>query len=572
MPTEARINITAKDRTKGALGSVQRGMKSLKSSVLSVTGIMAGLAGAAGMGALVRSSLKTGDALGKTADKLGLTTEALAGMRLAAERTAGVTGKTLDTALQRMVRRTSEASQGLGSAKGALEELNLEAASLSQLSADEQFKAIANAMEDVTNQGDRVRLSMQLFDTEGVALEKVMKGGAATLEEYAKQADAFGLAISRVDAARMEAANDAIDNIGSAVNGAANAITIGLAGALQLMAEAMTENSKATSDWAANTERAVKFVLGLFEWVGKGLDGLKGLFNLFAMGVNNAWALIYDGIGRVLERMAALAEYIPGAWGDSIQAGLTTASEAALLFSDVATVGAEGYSAALVQNIEDIESWQGMLTGAYDTAKTAAENSVKGQVVALKSLSQATKVQIEENSKWLDAAVKAQEKGDQKKAWSQQQYVGAATSAGDALFQNNKAVKSGLVVVDTASSIMNAMSSLPWPANLAAAASAAAMGAAQLAAVRSASKGGGSTPSAGGGGATGTAPTFGLSSDDGGGSPQQPTLNDAPTGGGSTTTANISLQSGLYSKEDIRGLIEQINEEVGDGATLEVAA
>ena len=56
------------------------------------------------------------DALAKTADKLGLTTEELASLRHAASITAGVTSQTLDMALQRMTRRLSEAASGTGEA------------------------------------------------------------------------------------------------------------------------------------------------------------------------------------------------------------------------------------------------------------------------------------------------------------------------------------------------------------------------------------------------------------------------------------------------------------------------
>jgi hypothetical protein len=82
------------------------------------------------------------------------------------------------------------------------------------------------------------------------------------------------------------------------------------------------------------------------------------------------------------------------------------------------------------------------------------------------------------------------------KSKSDEAYLDAAMSIGNALFEDQKAVKAGLVVVDTAAGISKAFAELPYPAALAASASIAATGVAQLAAITSASKGGGSTSSA----------------------------------------------------------------------------
>jgi hypothetical protein len=88
--------------------------------------------------------------------------------------------------------------------------------------------------------------------------------------------------------------------------------------------------------------------------------------------------------------------------------------------------------------------------------------------------------------------VDAIEKGNKDKSKSEEAYLDAAITTGNALFEDNKAVKAGLVVVDTAAGISKAFAELPYPAALAASASIAATGVAQLAAIQSASKGGGS--------------------------------------------------------------------------------
>jgi hypothetical protein len=64
-------------------------------------------------------SISAADAIGKTADKIGVGVEALQELRFAAK-ASGVEQQTLDMALQRFTRRAAEAAQGTGEAKDAL--------------------------------------------------------------------------------------------------------------------------------------------------------------------------------------------------------------------------------------------------------------------------------------------------------------------------------------------------------------------------------------------------------------------------------------------------------------------
>ena len=189
---------------------------------------------------LVTSTLNSVDAQAKFADRIGISIEALASMQLAAELT-GVSTSNLNLGLQRMTRRVSEAAKGSGTAVAALKELGLEAKTLNDLSPDKQFEAIAGAMEKVTSQADRVRLAMRLFDTEGVALVNTLKLGEEGLKEIRKQADAFGLTISRIDASRIEEVNDRFTELSAATTGFGKQLTLSLVGVLESAAKASTE-------------------------------------------------------------------------------------------------------------------------------------------------------------------------------------------------------------------------------------------------------------------------------------------------------------------------------------------
>lgn len=198
----------------------------------------AGIAAAAATAALVatvnatRSSI---DEQAKFADRIGVSTEALGGLQYSAELT-GVSVNQLNLGLQRMTRRVSEAAKGTGEAKAALKELGLDAAELNRQSPDEQFRKIAEAFKGVGGQADKVRLAMRLFDTEGVALVNTLKLGSEGLDAMQKEAERLGIALSRVDAAQVEAANDAISGAAAVAKGFANELTVELAPAIEAVA------------------------------------------------------------------------------------------------------------------------------------------------------------------------------------------------------------------------------------------------------------------------------------------------------------------------------------------------
>lgn len=194
----------------------------------------------------VNNAMKAIDALAKTADRLGATTEGLARMRYAAEQT-GVAAGTLDMALQRMTRRIAEASVGTGEAQGALKELGLSAQDLAQMRPEEAFHVIANAMQGVTSQSERVRLAFKLFDSEGVALVNTLDLGSEGLRAMGDEADALGLSLSRVDANKVEQAGDSINRVRRAIDGIANRITVHLAPYISGVADLIAEWSIETN-------------------------------------------------------------------------------------------------------------------------------------------------------------------------------------------------------------------------------------------------------------------------------------------------------------------------------------
>lgn len=214
------IVVGARDQASRVFGKVGGGLSSLTSKITAVSrswaGMAASVAGGAGLLATFNKVRNEMDGIAKTASRLGLTTEALIGLRHAAE-LSGVGANTVDMAMQRMTRRLAEAAKGSGEAVGALDELGLSAEVLANKSPDQALEIIAERMQAVESHSDKVRLAFKLFDSEGVALINMLEGGAAGLREARAEAERLGKTFGADAAQGVERMNDAMTRAQAAI-------------------------------------------------------------------------------------------------------------------------------------------------------------------------------------------------------------------------------------------------------------------------------------------------------------------------------------------------------------------
>lgn len=248
----ATVGVSVVARTKNFRRGMKRAQSSLKRFRAGVVktikrtakfgAVLAGVA--AGAGAIwVKRTMDSIDATAKWADKLGIATEQLIAFQHAAK-LSGVNVNTFNMGLQRMTRRMAEAAMGTGEAKAALLELGLNAKDLAAKGPGASLMAIADAMARVKNQSDRVRLSFKLFDSEGVALVNVLRLGSKGLRAMEKEARELGITFNRIDAAQVEAANNALVRMRAAFQGIANTVTIKLAPLIEVVAKKVTDFAK----------------------------------------------------------------------------------------------------------------------------------------------------------------------------------------------------------------------------------------------------------------------------------------------------------------------------------------
>jgi len=478
------IPITAVNRTAGAFASVSKGLGGITKKVASL-GVAFGTLGIAAGAAIVRSQMNTIDALGKTADKIGTTTEALGAMRYAAG-IAGVATSTLDMSLQRFVRRTSEASVGMGEARGAFRELGIDVQSFNKLPLEEQIGTIADKMGTLRSQTDRVRIAQKLFDSEGVAMVQMLAEGSAGLKEMSEEAGALGILLDRADVAQVEAANDSFTRAGAVIEGLISQFSVGLAPFVEEAANMMRQAALDTEDFGAIGMKAARSVV-------EGVASLLDTLNSIRIGLKMAeigWeffkatglaalsilasplSLFLDGINKARELMGLelIGNPIRDALFDSV-------SNLELLSAELT---------ALQEAPGALETISPMFDQIERSSRRAAEGVAK------------VKAELVDQGKTAKAQTATQIEGGKKlaefEAMSLSDKTQNVTSSMKNLFAKNKAFNIAAAVMDTYKGATLALASYPPPLGAIMAAATVASGMAQVAQIKSQSfEGGGFT-------------------------------------------------------------------------------
>jgi len=228
----------------------------------------------AAAGAVVRSQLKTIDAVAKTSDELGIATDKLIGLQHAAELT-GAGADSIAPSLRKMTRFIGEGATGAAEYTDTLNRLGLSVNELIKLSPDQQFQKISESINTLPTRTEQASAAMEIFGRSGSKLLNLMGSDMGAL---IAEADRLGISVNRLDAAKIEAANDAITRAKAAFTGAARTLTIQLAPIIEAVANKFTEAALAGGGFGEQIKGGISNAL---KAVGIFADGLRGLEIIF---------------------------------------------------------------------------------------------------------------------------------------------------------------------------------------------------------------------------------------------------------------------------------------------------
>lgn len=208
-----------------AFGGLRSGLGQVGSELLTLGrrfALMGGIAAGAAVG-IVASFARTGDLAAKTADKLGLSVEALQEWRFAADR-AGVSSSTFDKSLTQFVKRVGEAKAGTGALTTFLRAQNPEllAQVQSYHDVDDAILAILGEMEKLEDVTLRNALANAAFGRSGSDFINIAKDGTQAIIDMRAEARRLGVVMDDQAARGAEEMVDRWTDLKAATSGLRN--------------------------------------------------------------------------------------------------------------------------------------------------------------------------------------------------------------------------------------------------------------------------------------------------------------------------------------------------------------
>lgn len=314
---------------KQARGSIERFASGARERLASLGSVYAALGVGAAVGfatAAVKSQMDVMDATGKLADRLGTTTEGLQALRHAAEAT-GAGSAVLDASLSKLTVNLGLAQQGTGDAVNAFKALGLDVDDLASKDPASAFADIAEALEKVPSSTQKMAIVTKIFGEGGGGLLNTLALGKQGLADMATEADKLGMTFSRVDAAKVEAANDAVARLTSAFNGFFIQATADLSPFITMSSDDLTSGVAEVNAELDATGQKLGIVGKIAGTVADVVDVVTDVFKAGQAAMLSYYASWANGIAGVLE----LAAKLPNAMGGSV---FKDAADTARVFAD----------------------------------------------------------------------------------------------------------------------------------------------------------------------------------------------------------------------------------------------
>lgn len=209
----------------------------------------------------------------------GLSLDALAGLKVAAD-AAGIPLGSIIQAVRQMQVALAKPSKGQAE---ALKELGLDAQSLLALRPEQQMAALAEAFQKITDPAQKAALASRLLGRAGVQLLPIIADGAATMNAATQQARQFGLVLDKQTLGGALATDEAFNRLSNAVAGLQFAIGQAMTPFLPLIDAFSNLVGQAAAWIRANPE-----VIASFAKIALGLTALGGAFVALGLAIKLA--------------------------------------------------------------------------------------------------------------------------------------------------------------------------------------------------------------------------------------------------------------------------------------------
>jgi hypothetical protein len=563
----------------------------------------AAAAGAAIAIKLTRDGLRSVDAMVKLGRTVGATQAEMVALNAAAD-DVGISQETMQKSIQGFTKRLGEAMEGTGTAGDALAKLGLKARDLASTPLPEALALVAERTQALGSAAERAAVESDLFGRAGIGMLTTTADLAGALKLAEKNTKDFGIAISQVDAAKIEAANDAMGRIALVFRGVGTQLAVELAPVLQEVAERITEAARQGRGFGdaiqAGVSSSIRFIGALINRFHDFQETLL-FIDLTAADIERRRLALFGSpqelsaatriVDEAAQRLAEFRELPPFDVDEFIRT-VREKADAAAAAVEAVTSGMDvgeplgrleggGEDPELEALREKAEARLEIIRQGLLSEKEAEAEAFQEKLATLQEgrdlellgaqefnaqkealtqehedrLTDIEEAAAEERRRLAEAAARERIAN----IASQFDAIGSLTNSLNAtVFKNNKAAAIAESVMLGIAGAIRTWNSYPYPWNILPTAAHVAGTAAQIAQITSSSFSGGKTKP--------SAPSAAVPTGQGGGG----SGGGGAGGGGSGQAVNISLVGERFGRTQVRDLIEQINSAVADGARLRI--
>jgi hypothetical protein len=331
---------------------------------------------------LIKEAADAASLLAKTADKLGITTEALRAFQIVGQE-AGVGLEQTNKLLLEAQKRLGEAASGTGEAGKFIKKLGLDISELQRLRPDQLFVTYANAISRVTEKSEQLSVAERLMGESAIESFAIIQAGGTALDEATRFTQRFSIALNRVETKQIERANVELSRLGDISKAGAQRFALGLAPFVE-------ELSRQIQDLTGTTQvlTAAGSILGgtfvtAFEIAANAARLFKSVLLGLAGLVNQALASLNELVIRGSATLASFSN--PGLLFDpKFQEDVNKAVEATTSILKSSAQANFQQAEESLRKIKSLQQIQDEIVAIMEASRTKAEQAVAAQSIASK--------------------------------------------------------------------------------------------------------------------------------------------------------------------------------------------
>lgn len=183
-----------------------------------------------GFGALAKAGAEAADAVGKAAQKIGISSEEFGKLKFAAEQNE-LTTEQLSTSMARLSKTMDSAAKGSGAAAGAFQKLGVsfEASDGKLRNASDVMLDLSDAFNALPDGAEKAALAIAIFGRAGAEMIPFLNQGSAEIRRLGAEAERLGLTFSEAETQIGDAFNDALAQLSDQLSTFANKIGLSFA-------------------------------------------------------------------------------------------------------------------------------------------------------------------------------------------------------------------------------------------------------------------------------------------------------------------------------------------------------